>query len=209
MKKYLLFDNDGVLVETERWYYEASIRALSELGVRLDFQEYMQAMTEGNGVWGKALQMGITTKQIDAARDRRNRYYQEYLRSKNLVIEGVLPTLKRLSKSFEMAIVTTSRRVDFEIIHQQSAICELMKFILCEGEYPRAKPYPDPYLKALSLFKGAKEEALIIEDSERGLRSAVSAQIECVIVHNEFTKTQDFSKATHRVQRLEEIEALL
>jgi len=209
VKEYILFDNDGVLVETEKWYYEASIRALSELGVELSFQEYMEVMTSGGGVWGKALSMGISQATIDATRDRRNTYYQEYLHSKDLIIEGVHETLETLSKHFKMGIITTSRRVDFEIIHNGRGIVDFMDFVLCEGEYPRAKPYPDPYLKGLDLFKVQKEQAIIVEDSERGLRSAVSADIECVIVHNDFTKTQDFSKAHHRVDRITDLPKLL
>jgi len=209
MKEYILFDNDGVLVETEKWYYEASIRALSELGVELNFQEYMEVMTSGGGVWGKALSMGIPQSTIDATRDRRNRYYQEYLQSQNLVIDGVHETLSILSKHFQMGIITTSRRVDFEIIHNGRGIVEFMDFVLCEGEYPRAKPYPDPYLKGLELFKADKKQAIIVEDSERGLRSAVDAEIECVIVYNDFTKTQDFSKAHHKIEKITDLPKLL
>jgi len=209
MKKYILFDNDGVLVETERWYYEASIKALHELGVELNFEEYMEAMTLGGGVWGKAHAQGISQQSIDDARNRRNVYYQEYLKSKDLLIEGVIDTLHTLSKDFKMGIVTTSRRVDFEIIHKNRGIVEFMDFVLCEGEYPRAKPHPDPYLKGLNLFDASKDQAIIVEDSERGLRSAVSAEIECVIVANEFTKTQDFSKADYQIEKISNLPSLL
>lgn len=208
MKEYILFDNDGVLVETERWYYEASIRALNELGVDLTFQEYMEAMTLGGGVWGKAITQGIPQSTIDTARDQRNAYYQEYLHTQNLFIEGVHETLHTLSKHFKMGIVTTSRRVDFEIIHNGRGIVDFMEFVLREGEYPKAKPHPDPYLKGLELFNASKEQAIIIEDSERGLRSAVSAGIECVIIHNEFTQTQDFSKAYHKVDKISDLPKL-
>jgi HAD superfamily hydrolase (TIGR01509 family) len=208
VKEYILFDNDGVLVETERWYYEASIQALGELGVELNFQEYMEVMTHGGGVWGKALDMGIAQSSIDEARSRRNRYYQEYLQTKELAIEGVHETLHTLSKHFKMAIVTTSRRVYFEIIHKNRGIVEFMDFVLCEGEYPRAKPHPDPYLKGLDIFNAQKEQTIIVEDSQRGLKSALLAQIECVIVHNDFTKTQDFSKADYRINTITDLPKL-
>jgi beta-phosphoglucomutase-like phosphatase (HAD superfamily) len=84
-----------------------------------------------------------------------------------------------------------------------------MEFALCSGEYGRSKPYADPYLKGLERFGGEKHEALVVEDSQRGLRSAVNAGIECVIVHNHFTLSHDFSDATHRIRTLHELEALL
>lgn len=46
-----------------------------------------------------------------------------------------------------MAIVTTSRRVDFELIHKNRGISDYMQFVLCVEDYKKAKPYPDPYLR--------------------------------------------------------------
>jgi HAD superfamily hydrolase (TIGR01509 family) len=203
-KKYILFDNDGVLVETEKWYYEASKRALKEyFDYMIDFDEYMNIMTSGGGVW--SVVKGATQKQITTARDKRNIYYQEYLQTKDLTIDGVKKVLDELSKKYQMGIVTTSRRVDFEIIHKNRGISDYMDFVLCEGEYPRAKPYPDPYLKGLEIFKGKKDEALVIEDSQRGLISANRAEIDCIIVHNEFTQTQDFSTAEQKIGSIKEL----
>lgn len=207
-KKFVLFDNDGVLVETENWYYEASKRALKEFfNFTLEFDAYMDIMTSGGGVW--VVVPDATTKQIDIARDQRNKYYQEYLQSKNIVIEGVHDVLSELSKKYKMGIVTTSRRVDFEIIHNNRGIVNFMDFVLCEGEYTRAKPYPDPYLKGLENFNAHKDEAIVVEDSQRGLTAAYRAGIDCVVVHNEFTKTQDFSQATYKIKKFEELLQLL
>ena len=64
-KKYILFDNDGVLVETEPFYFEASKRALKEyFDVNLQFDEYMDIMTAGNGVWVAAKNASDAQKQI-------------------------------------------------------------------------------------------------------------------------------------------------
>jgi len=207
-KKYILFDNDGVLVETETWYYEASKRALKEFfNVNIQFDDYMKIMTDGNGVWVAA--PDATQQEITIARNQRDIYYQEYLRNEDTAIENVHDVLGELSKKYNMGIVTTSRRVDFEILHKTKGITNFMNFVLCVEDYPRSKPYPDPYLKGLELFNGQKEEAIVVEDSQRGLISANRAEIDCVIVHNEFTKTQDFSKATHKIEALEELVTLL
>ena len=204
MKKYILFDNDGVLVETEPLYFEASKRALKEFfNVNIQFDEYMKIMTDGNGVWVAA--PNATQKEIIIARNQRDLYYQEYLRKENTIIENVHEVLNELSKKYKMGIVTTSRRVDFEIIHNNRGITEFMDFILCVEDYPKSKPHPDPYLKGLDIFKAQKAETLIAEDSQRGLISANKAGIDCVIVHNEFTKTQDFSKAKYKIEKLEDI----
>lgn len=209
MKKFILFDNDGVLVETEVWYYEANVKALKELGLSLDFEKYMEIMSRGGTAWELAFENGVDKNTVDKKRFQRDIYYQEFLQSKNIEIKGVKKLLEKLSKDFKMAIITTSRRVDFDLIHKNRGIVDFMDFSLCVEEYPRAKPHPDPYLAGIERFGAKKEESIVIEDSKRGLDSAISAGIECAVVKNEFTKTQDFSKATYYIEKLEELEHLL
>ena len=210
MKKYILFDNDGVLVHTEPFYYKANLIALEEFfDVTLTFEEYMKIMANGTTVWQKALDKGFSLDDIETARNKRNSYYQNFLQTKNILIDGVKETLKELSKDYKMGIVTTSRRVDFEIIHKNLGITDFMEFVLCEEDYNYANPHPESYLKGLELFGAKKEETIVVEDSQRGLTSAFKAGIECVIVKNEFTITQDFSKASYFINNLKELETIL
>ena len=84
-----------------------------------------------------------------------------------------------------------------------------MDFVLASGDYPRAKPAPDPYLTALERFGAEPAEAVVVEDSERGLRAAVAAGIDCVVVANDFVRGQDFSRATARIDRLDELPGVI
>ena len=170
---------------------------------------YQEIMARGGTAWEVAIQAGIKTETIDKKRVHRDIYYQEFLNTKDLEIPNVKKVLKNLSKKYKMAIVTTSRRVDFELIHKNRRISDYMQFILCVEDYKRAKPYPDPYLKGLELFNASKEQTIVVEDSQRGLTSAVNANIECVIVKNEFTITQDFSKAKYFIDKFEHLETIL
>ena len=206
----MVFDNDGVLVHTEPLYFKANIKALKEyFELSLEFEEYMKIMSEGTTVWQKALDKGYSQKEIEIARNKRNLYYQEYLKTENILIKSVKEILEKLSKKYKMGIVTTSRRVDFEIIHKDLGIVDFMDFVLCEEDYEFAKPHPQPYLKGLSIFGANKDEAIVIEDSTRGLTAAYKAGIECVIVKNEFTITQDFSNASYFIDTLKELETIL
>ncbi len=208
-KKYILFDNDGVLVDTENWYFEANKKALKELGLYLELDKYLDIMARGGSAWEIAEEAQIETKIIDKQRIKRDSYYQEYLQTKNIEIPNVKKVLTNLSKKYKMAIITTSRRVDFELIHKNRGITDFMQFVLCLEDYKRAKPYPDPYLKGLKLFNAPAKETIVVEDSQRGLISAIDAKIECVIVKNEFTKTHDFSKANYFIDNLEQLETIL
>jgi len=209
MKKYILFDNDGVLVETELWYFRANVEILKTLGIDLDETRYRDIMVNGQSAFLLAEERGFDTATVENARERRNLLYQHYLQTEELEIAGVTEVLAALKESYRMGIVTSARREDFELIHAKRGITDHMEFVLCSGEYGRSKPHPDPYLKGLKLFGGEKDEAIVVEDSERGLRSAVNAGIDCVIVDNRFTAKHDFSDATHRIKSLHELEQLL
>jgi HAD superfamily hydrolase (TIGR01509 family) len=209
VKKYILFDHDGVLVDTEFWYYKAGQRALADVGLTLDKDQYLRDMNQGFGTRAQARAAGVDEQTISRQREARDDYYQKYLRTEAIEIEGVIETLAELSKYVRMAIVTTAKRADFEIIHEKRQIRKFMDFILVREDYKLAKPHPEPYLNGLKRFGATREETLVVEDSARGLNSAVAAGIDCAIVHNSFTKEQDFSRAGHRIETLIELKDII
>ena len=166
-------------------------------------------MNQSLGTWAQARAAGIDEQTIDRQREVRNVYYQEYLRTEAIEIEGVVETLAELSKYVRMAIVTTAKRVDFEIIHEKRQIRQFMDFILVREDYKLSKPHPEPYLTGLKNFGATKEETLVVEDSSRGLNSAVAAGIDCAIVYNDFTKSHDFSQASYRIATLIELKDII
>ena len=209
LKKYILFDNDGVLVETEKWYFEANKKSLALLGLNLEMDFYQNIMVKGGSAFELAEIYNIEKDIIEKHRKLRDSFYQEFLQTKDIKIPKVKDILKNLSKKYKMAIITTSRRVDFELIHKNRGIVDFMDFVLCVEDYSFAKPHPEPYLKGLLSFNAKSQEAIVVEDSQRGLISAYNANIDCVVVKNDFTSSQDFSKAKHFIHKLEDLENLL
>jgi HAD superfamily hydrolase (TIGR01509 family) len=209
VKKYILFDHDGVLVDTEFWYYKAGERALADIGLTLDRDQYLRDMSQGSGTWARARAAGIDEQTISRQRAVRDDYYQEYLRTEAIEIEGVVEALAELSKYVRMAIVTTAKRADFEIIHEKRQVRQFMDFVLVREDYRLAKPHPEPYLTGLKRLGATREETLVVEDSSRGLSSAVAAGIDCVIVYNDFTKVHYFSQASYRIQTLIELKDII
>jgi HAD superfamily hydrolase (TIGR01509 family) len=209
VKKYVLFDLDGVLVDTEPWYYRAGQRALADVGVTLDKEQYLRDMSQGLGTWTQARAAGMDEPTISRQRVVRDTYYQEYLRTEAIEIEAAVNTLAELSTFVRMAIVTTAKRVDFELIDEKCQIRQFMDFVLVREDYELAKPHPEPYLTGLDRCGATREETLVVEDSSRGLSSAVAAGIDCVVVDNEFTRGQDFSQARYRIKALSELKDLI
>ncbi len=207
--RYLLWDHDGVLVDTERWFFEATREAAARLGITLDRARHLELQSQGIPTWELAREAGIDEETILARKAERDARYQEFLAREDIEIDGVLEVLEALGARHEMAIVTTSKRTDFELIHRTRSIVDHMAFVLTLEDYPRAKPAPDPYLAALARFGAQPEEALVIEDSERGLRSAVAAGLRCVVIENEFTSGRDFGQAVCVLHSIRELVPLL
>lgn len=209
MKKYILFDHDGVLVETEHWYYMANKRALASLGIDLDRDIYLANMADGISAWELARAAGLPDAEITRSRELRNRYYQEYFVSEDIEIDGVLSTLAALATTYRMAIVTTSKRADFTLIHERRNILDYLEFCLTREDYNQAKPHPEPYLAGLKRFGASAAETVVVEDSARGLKSAVAAGIDCVVVANDFTKDHDLSAAISKVDKFADLPATI
>ncbi|WP_311764989.1 HAD hydrolase-like protein [Paenibacillus agricola] len=73
-------------------------------------------------------------------------------------MEGVVETLAELSKYVRMAIVTTAKRANFQLIHEKRQIRPFMEFVLVREDYERTKPHPEPYLTGLKRFGATKDQ---------------------------------------------------
>jgi HAD superfamily hydrolase (TIGR01509 family) len=207
--KFLLWDFDGVLVDTERWYFEATRLALGEVGVRLSQERYLEFMTAGRSCWELARQAELPETEIQELRNRRDETYREFLRTKPIEIPGVPETLAALAGRYRMAIVTTARRADFDLIHAGRDLLRHFEFSLTIEDYPRQKPAPDPYLAAIVRFGADPKQFLAIEDSARGLHSARAAGIGCIVIKNSFTQSLDFAGALRILDSVSELPGVL
>ena len=97
MRKFLLWDHDGVLVDTERWYFVATKECLADLGVLLDQTTYLEFMAVGRSCWEIALQRGAPEDKVLGARRARDRRYQELLRTADIAasLAFVVPACPR------------------------------------------------------------------------------------------------------------------
>lgn len=208
MITHLLFDHDGVLVDTEYWYFEATREALARLNITMTFDDYKEHLVDGNPNWVAARVQGVTDADINTARGWRDERYQCYLQREDIDIPGVSDVLDELSKRFQMAVITTSKRRDFELIHRQRTLLENMAFVLCREDYNLAKPHAEPYETGLGRFGIGPDNAVVIEDSKRGLAAAEAAGIRTIKVHNEFVAHQQ-AASDFAIQSLKELPELL
>ncbi len=193
MIKALLWDNDGVLVDTEKLFYKATRDTLSTVGIHLSVEKFIEfSLVKGAGLWSFMKDSGFSHSQCEDLRNSRNRLYASLLSEQSLLIEGVPKVLEQLSTKFKMAIVTSSRLDHFEIIHRSTMILHHFEFVLTSDDYSKTKPNPEPYLLGLKKIGFKSDECLVIEDSARGLTSANKAGMKCLMIPNDLSKPETY-----------------
>ena len=206
MIKAIFWDNDGVLVDTEQWFFRATREILAQAGIELTQERYTDiSLKQGQSVFQLAAENGVSEDEIERLRTERNERYSELLRATPLVIPGVPETLARLHGRFTMGIVTSSNPEHFEIIHSQSNLLRYFDFIVTSLEYTHYKPHPEPYLRALEHTGLPPEDCIVVEDSPRGLAAANAAGLRCLVIPTELTRGDDFPGAYMVLKDIAEI----
>jgi len=193
--KAILWDNDGVLVDTERFYFDASRAALQTLGAEFDEAVYVDhCLRRGASCFDLARARGVGEAEIAAARAARDAHYAELIGGVEL-IPGVRETLEALYRRVPMAVVTSSQPHHFERQHARTDARRFFEFVLTAADYTRHKPDPEPYLLAAARLGLAPADCLVVEDSERGLLAATRAGMRCAVVPRWLSAAGDFAAA--------------
>jgi HAD superfamily hydrolase (TIGR01509 family) len=210
MLRALLWDHDGVLVDTEGLYYQATREILETRGISLSLDQYRSMfLVGGQGAFDLVRAQGASEAEVEALRSRRGLRYLELLTQTEVVLPEAEPFLQQLSQRYRMAIVTSSLREHFERIHLHSGIPRHFELILTREAYTHSKPDPEPYLTALARLQLSAAECLVIEDSERGLRAAKAAGLACWVVPSALTSGSSFERADRIFSSLPELAAAL
>lgn len=204
--KAIFWDNDGVLVDTERLYFEATRQVLASVDVHLDHGTYREFfLKQSQGAWHLAAEQGLSAVHVETLRLERNQVYSELLRQQATAIDGAEMTLQRLTTRFTMGVVTTSHRDHFDIIHDRTGFRQYFDFILTREDYGQSKPDPEPYLCALEQVGCQPEECVVVEDSERGLLAAHAAGLRCWVIPTALNHAGDFRLADRVLGHISEV----
>jgi HAD superfamily hydrolase (TIGR01509 family) len=204
----ILWDNDGVLVDTEILYFAATREILSTVGVELTKELYIRlSLEEGRSVFDLARDRGLGLEEADRLRSARNERYSALLQQGPRVFDGAHEVLERFYGRVRLGIVTSSRKDHFDLIHESTDLLRYFDFVLTREDYRRTKPHPDPYLAAIDQHGLRAEECVVVEDSVRGLVAARGAGIRCIVVPNELTRRMVFDGAHAVVRDLREAAA--
>ncbi len=212
----LFFDNDGVLVDTEGLYFEASRSVLAELGIELSHETHLDiSLRQGKSVFELALAAGIEEAALPALRAKRDARYSQLLARGVAPIDGVLEALGALRQRHQragrrMAVVTSCLPEHFWRIHQDRSVIDFFDLVWTPDRYGPHKPHPEPYLTAAAELGIAPANGVAIEDSPRGVASARSAGMYVIGMRSEFAgEAVDLSAADVVLNHIGELVAHL
>ena len=197
----LLFDFDGVILDTEWAIYQTWLRTYRKYGHDLPLETYVQCIGSDFETWSPEVHLqdltGRPASDFDwpAINEARN----EEIR-RNIDVLDAMPGVRDLLTwcsgiGLPCAVVSSSSHSWVDHWLHNLDLTLSFRHIICRGDAPRIKPAPDLYQEAVRRFEFPAADCLVIEDSLNGMRAAHAAGCPVVAVPNRITSCIDFSKA--------------
>lgn len=206
----ILFDNDGVLVDTEGHYLQANREVLARVGVALTEADYRELFLHSSrGAWHLAEARGVAAAEIASLRAARDARFEELIAAGDVLMPHARQVIGAAAMQHRLAIVTSSKPRPFALAHARTGLLPHFELVLTRDKYVHSKPDPEPYRTAAALMGVDPARCLVIEDSERGLAAAKAAGMTCWIVPSLLTRGSAFAGADAVLADLEEVGRLL
>lgn len=209
MAAAIIFDLDGVLIDTEGLQYEAYARVLSDFRVSVTLEEYARQWIAA----GQGPEYAVRTYRlpVDAAglRALKNPIYHDILRRHARLMPGAIEALTRLHDGFALGVATNSNRADVSFVMDHFGLRQFFRSIVTREDYVRPKPNPDAYLAAAAGLDVPPGACVVVEDAHKGIVAAHRAGAVAVAVPNIYTRENDFSLAAAVLGSLDELTVAL
>lgn len=195
--KAILFDMDGVLIESEFLMRATAIQSLADYGVQAKHEDFLEftGMGEDRFVGGVAEKYGL--KYEFAMKERAYDYYGQRVKAEAHIPEGVKEMLETLhAKGIVLAVCSAAdlRKVRYNI--QAIGVDESLFTALVTGsDVARKKPFPDIYLEGARRVGMDPKDCLVVEDAVSGIQAAHAAGMDAVGIPSTFTPDQLKEKA--------------
>ena len=193
MIKGVLFDMDGVLVDSEPFICQAAVLMFQELGVKVlpdDFIPFV-GMGENRYIGGVAGKYGLNVN-IPEVKARTYQIYKMIIRGKLTPLPGVREFIgKCRKKGLRIAVATSADFTKMEANLSETGLhINLFDATVNGLEVENKKPHPDIYLKASGKIGLEPADCLVVEDAVSGVRAAIAAGCRCLAVTTSFNKKE-------------------
>lgn len=210
MIKAIIFDMDGLMIDSERCTYEAYVKECAKYGYKMDLAYYKSLIGYNMGIirtrlvshFGKDFPLETVIQNV--FNDLKERFETEGVPLKKGLL-GLLEYAK--CKGYKIVAATSSDRNRVDHILKLADIAAYFDASVCGNEIKNSKPNPEIFLTACEKIAVKPEDTLVLEDSEWGILAAFNAGIRCICIPDMKRPQKQFSEKTVAV--LESLEQVI
>ncbi|MBI4895467.1 MAG: HAD family phosphatase [Candidatus Aenigmarchaeota archaeon] len=204
--KGIVFDLDGVLVDTEYYQWQGWVEILKKYGLTISKEEYYDYAGKNVTIIAEELINKFNLKPKKSLSEEKEELILRWFKSKPI---NLMHFSKESMKYFKelglkIAICSSGNKEEILIKLNRTGINNMVDFITSRNDVNRGKPFPDIYLHSAKQLNTKPSECLAFEDTQYGLQSAKDAGLYCIAIPNEFSIKQDFSRADKVFNNLEQ-----
>lgn len=205
MIKAIIFDFDGLIIDTETVWYLAYKEALQNYNEDFPLEVFVKCIGTDDLALNAFIGEKLGIESIEIIKSLAKEYHKAKMEPLD-IREGVKDYLIEAKKlGIKIGLASSSSREWVEGFLKQLQIIDYFEAIKTREEVEKVKPDPTLYIKTLEALNIHADEAIAFEDSANGARAAIAAGIKCVIVPNEVTKEINFEKFHLRLNSMSEM----
>ena len=185
MIEAVVFDMDGVIVDSEQVWDDVRERLAEERGGRWHDRAQADMMGMSSPEWSRYMheRIGLAESPREINDEVVRRMLERYRRELPL-IDGAVDAVRRLAGEFQLAVASSSNRPLIEAVLETARIAEAFAVTVSSEEVDRGKPAPDVYLEAARRLGVDPPRCAAIEDSSNGIRAAHAAGMRVLALPN-------------------------
>jgi len=208
MLSAVIFDMDGVIIDSEPLHAQVVIDMMQDFGVSLEMKDMDRFVGNTNATLWKTLiaefDLPVSLEELGKTQHRQN--LETLKKSNGLLIDGVKPLLEEIkSANHGTAIASSSNKEFITSVVDKFELGTFFDYLVSGQEVKNSKPAPDIFLEAVSRLGVSPEDCVVIEDSNHGVAAANAAGIKVVGFVNPNSGNQDLSKADKIVHSMADI----
>lgn len=210
MKKAVIFDMDGVLVDSEPLHKEAESYVLAQYGIHYTENIARQYTAYGTEelFWKDIAGHFKIELDVSLAVKQKQKYYFNNF-NKIELIKPAFNLLKKLKTgNCRIALASSSSRNVIKKTLSTFALEKYFEYTISSDDVENGKPFPDVFLLAAQCLKINPQNCIVIEDSVNGVKAGKAAGMTVIAVPNAFTESFNFSEADYILKSLDEFTSL-